>query len=364
MLMMMFCLMMVDAEWQMSNTGVFQPLRAREVIVRPDGAFYVKNFGDAQVRYFGADGELIKEIGRKGKGPGEFTYPVDIFFADGHLYVFDVLTVKISKFNKDGEFIDAVEAPSRGIELHKVANGWVYGDWGAFGRTDEKPVLYWSDPEFKTKKVLTEIEDAGWSQGTSITSDGTHTEATYSPLENRPKIAVSPDGKHVYFTSLGGFKIHVFDVGTGAKVRTIKRDEPRIPFDETWAEEQFMKKSEEDRQRHKFKKNYPEYFPPIRQFITAYDGTLVIDRWRGRPDKKNHPLALTPTGKEIDLKHNYKTYERIAGVHQGSAYVIIFNADDEEAGVAKCALADVDAFVEANPIKFDGSSGYSISISN
>lgn len=363
MFLMMFCMLMVDAEWQISNTGVFQPLAADEVVVRPDGAFYVKNFNDSQVRYFSAEGELLKEIGRKGKGPGEFTYPVDIYFADNHLYVFDVLTIQVSRFNKEGEYVDSVKVPGRGLELVRVKNGWVYGDWGDFFGTDS-PTVFWTDEQFKEKKALLKLDDAGWGKGSWVMSDGSKTTATYSPIENRPIIATSPDGSRVYVTSIKSFKIDVFDAISGKKINTIKRDEPRIPFDEEWAEEKFLETNAESRKKHKYKKNYPEYFPPFRELIVSYDGSLIIDRWRGRPDKNHHAVALSPDGKELKLNHDYETFDRIAGVHKEHAYVLIFNADDEEAGVAKCALAKVDAFIKANPIEFDGSSGYSISISN
>jgi len=365
MLVLMLCLSMLDAEWRTSDTGVFQPLRAREVVVRDDGAFYVRNFNDSQVRLFGADGELVKTIGRKGKGPGEFTYPSDIFYHGGRLYVFDILTIKVSIFEKDGEFIEAVTAPGRGLDLHFTPNGWVYGNWNEFGG-QEKPVVVLSDLQFGNEKTIVTLKDSGFSRGSRVMSDGTTTVAEYSPIDNLPIVKTSPKGDRIYLTDIDSFKITVFDSKSGEVVRTIRKEEPRVPFDEEWAEEKYeeMLEGRSNRRQYKFKKLFPEYFPAFRSLTVAYDGTLIIDRWRGRPDDNHHPIALSPEGEEVEMKHKYATYERLAGVHGDAAYVIIFNADEEEAGVAKCALKDVDQFVAENPIEFDGSSGYSISISN
>lgn len=359
----MFCMMMAGAEWQTSDTGVFQPLRANEVVVRPDGAFYVKCFNDSQVRYFSKDGKLVKIIGGKGKGPGEFTYPTDLYFDNNRLYVFDVLTTKISAFDLDGNYVDAVKVPNRGLQIHKVDGGWVYGDWGGIARETE-PAFFWVDESFKNKKTLAKLKDAGFSQGSMVWSDGSKTIATYAPIDNRPIIAVSPDKKRIYFSSIERFEVSVFDAATQEKITTLSRKEARIPFDEEWAEEKYKEARADDREKHNYKKNYPEYFPPMRRMIVAYDGTLVIDRWRGRPDDNHYPIGLAPDGKETKLKHKYATYLRLAGVHGDSAYIVIFNADDDEAGIAKCALKDADAFVEANPIEFEGGYGYSISISD
>ena len=365
MLILMFCLSMLDAEWRTTDTGVFQPLKVSEVVVRPDGAFYVRNFNDSQIRLFGADGELVKTIGRKGKGPGEFTYPSNIFYDNGRLYVFDILTVKINAFDKEGEFIEAVTAPNRGLDLHYTPNGWIFGNWNEFGLQD-KSELAWADLNFENQETLMKMEDGGFSQGSRVVSDGSTTVAEYAPIDNQPMVRVSPDGSRIYLTSIESFKITVFDSKTRKVVNTIQRDEPRIPFDEDWAEEKYkeMMEGRRNRDQVKFKKLFPEYFPPFRNLIVSYDGTLIVDRWRGRPDDNHYPLALTPEGKEIQMKHKYETYQRIAGVQGDAAYVLIFNTDDEEAGVARCSLKEVDEFVAANPIEFEGSAGYSISISN
>jgi hypothetical protein len=249
------------------------------------------------------------------------------------------------------------------LRLHKVENGWVYGDWGSIGRP-ETPTFYWADMEFKQKETLVSLQDGGFSKGSMVWSDGSKTIAEFSPIDNRPIIAISPDGKRIYFSSIETFKITVFDAATRKVIRTISREEPRIPFDEDWAEERYQDSISDDREKHDYKKNYPEYFPPMREMEVAYDGTLIIDRWRGRPDKNHYPIALSPEGEEVQLKHKYATYLRLAGVWKDKAYIFIFNEDDEEAGVARCALKDADAFVEANPIVFEGSAGYSISISD
>ncbi|MEO5797810.1 MAG: 6-bladed beta-propeller [Gemmatimonadales bacterium] len=64
------------------------------------GRVYVSDFQDPRIVVFAPDGRKLTIIGRKGKGPGEFTAPTGpVFGADGALYIRDL--EKVSRFSAD-----------------------------------------------------------------------------------------------------------------------------------------------------------------------------------------------------------------------------------------------------------------------
>ncbi len=132
---MIFCFLTIflldtDAAWRINETGVFKPLRTDEVIVRPDGHVYILNFNDAKIGHYDANGKQLGTIGSKGKGPGQFTYPMQFFYDQGKLYVSDIINASVSVFKQDGTFLERIRMPHRGLSLGNSPNGWIYGSWG------------------------------------------------------------------------------------------------------------------------------------------------------------------------------------------------------------------------------------------
>ena len=359
----MFLLMLLAAlDWKVTDTGVWQPLRPSEVLIGEAGQLYVLNFDDAEIGHYGSDGEKIGTIGRKGKGPGEFTFATGVFYDRGKIYVQDLLTQSISVFDKSGEYLRRFRIPVQGVEIERVHGGWVYGDWQGYSPEDPSARLYLADEEMKETREILTIPDRGTSEGSMVISDGSNVVARYSPITNKPRIGVSPDGKTVYLTDLALLEIDVIDVAKGKIVREIKHQQPRLPFDTDWADERFTSsRSPED--TYDYEKLYPDYFPVIREFRVMPDGTLMINRWRGRPGEEDYPIALDPQGQEVPVSMPWDVVERMVGLRDGYVYVTMYEVGDEEGWVARAPIADVAAFVEKHPIDPDAETSRSISIS-
>ncbi len=56
--------------------------RPFEIRLAADGTVYVLDWGDVCIRVFDANGKLLRQVGRKGQGPGEFDTPF-YFDVDG-----------------------------------------------------------------------------------------------------------------------------------------------------------------------------------------------------------------------------------------------------------------------------------------
>jgi sugar lactone lactonase YvrE len=58
-----------------------------------------------QVLIFGLDGSLIRVIGKRGAGPGEFNFPTAITLSNGRLYIVDAMNFRVQAVTPEGKFI-------------------------------------------------------------------------------------------------------------------------------------------------------------------------------------------------------------------------------------------------------------------
>ncbi len=343
------------------ETDVYQPVRFGEALASPEGHVYILNFDDAYINHFNFEGEKLDPIGGKGKGPGEFTYAVKIFFQGGKLYVFDLLNAQISVFQADGSFVKRFATPGRNVDIAKINGGWVYGDWRQFN-LQGPATLRMVDENFENPKELLTLAEAGQSQGLWVMSSDDKVEARFSPINTYPKMVASPDGAKVYLTDSQKFRVTI--IKPDGAMTVCERNDKRIPFDAEWADEQLAERKKANKHLPRIKTDYPEYFPAIRQFALAPDGSMVVDRWRGRPDDNHHLIAVNEAGEEQDMRYSWDLIERFVGTAKGHMFVTIYDPESELAGVARVPTAQAEAFVAKNPIEYDGSFSRSISISN
>jgi hypothetical protein len=78
-------------------------VRVSGVDIAADGRLVVTDGADPSAQLFTADGRLLKVLGRKGAGPGEFHVPQSPRFGpDGRIHVLDFRQNRISVFHPDG----------------------------------------------------------------------------------------------------------------------------------------------------------------------------------------------------------------------------------------------------------------------
>lgn len=80
--------------------------RPFEVRIGTDGLVYILDWGDTCIRIFDAKGKFVRQVGRKGQGPGEIDTPayLDVTPA-GEITILDSRNMRISRFAKDGTFL-------------------------------------------------------------------------------------------------------------------------------------------------------------------------------------------------------------------------------------------------------------------
>ncbi|MCX6560249.1 MAG: 6-bladed beta-propeller, partial [Candidatus Aminicenantes bacterium] len=76
-----------------------------EIRLGADGTVYVSDRGDVCIRVFDAKGKFIRQVGRKGQGPGDYDTP---FFIDvdgqGRIHVLDMRSQRVTRFDPIGKY--------------------------------------------------------------------------------------------------------------------------------------------------------------------------------------------------------------------------------------------------------------------
>lgn len=82
-----------------------------ELVVAPDGRIFTAHRMESLIRVHAADGRLIRTIGRKGAGPGEFDNIGTMGLLGDTLWVLDFGTYRFNFFSLDGEFLHSRRIP-------------------------------------------------------------------------------------------------------------------------------------------------------------------------------------------------------------------------------------------------------------
>ncbi|CAM2005467.1 6-bladed beta-propeller [Acanthopleuribacter pedis] len=357
----LFLVLLLGPITEYRETDVYQPLMVSEVQLAKNGNLFILSFPEAKIHMYAADGRLQRRIGGKGQGPGEFTYPTQIWTENNQLYVFDIHSAEISLFSQDGSFVKRWKAPDRNLILEKVHNGWVYGNWNGFLPEETAPTLTWANETFSKRKALAKPAHPGTRSGLSTWYNGDQREGRFNPIQNQPIMVVSGDKTRVYLSHTDRFQIDVYELNDFKKEASIKRHEKHVPFDTEWADLNFKRMTDDPNLKNvTWSKNYPKTFPIIRSLQLSSEGLLIVDRWRGKPEAANHYLTLKPSGEVVDVTWNGALLVRMVGIRGDHAYLTAWDHETEEAYLVKVPKSEAAAYVAANPIHYTGPRGRNI----
>jgi hypothetical protein len=102
-----------------------QPLPRGEVVV-------VDNRG-GRVALFDGDGRWVRDIGRRGGGPGEYRTPISVWLAGDELLLWDIVPRRLSRYSLAGDFVDSetLAWKRNAAPLRALGGSWVdEREWG------------------------------------------------------------------------------------------------------------------------------------------------------------------------------------------------------------------------------------------
>lgn len=295
----------------------------KDLAIGPDSALYVAQAMVPAVTVFSLDGQVLRRIGRAGRGPGDIE-----FAATGVGWIGDTLWVadlnRIQLFTNDERVPDEVVQFAQGVpeEGSRLIPGRMLADGTLIGRRRTTSMRAWSSRGANLGLALRRLSRSGevvdtiatieWP-GNSVEHDedtglppGQHPLRDFHPIGLREYLtALKPDGSAI--VRIG--KVHedttppTFDLLTISirgdtllhrsieyEPRTITSAMERRLADEyagwragdysppSWGPE--LAETTRNRRRRAARRDFwvPEYHPPVRQIVAGTDGTIWLLR--------------------------------------------------------------------------------------
>lgn len=215
--------------------------RPQRFIVDQNEIIYVMDYQDQSIKVFDPNGEYIRSIGKKGEGPGEFTFVGHLtVLLDGRLLVMDSEARRISLFNSDGKYIESHHWTERPGRLNYATDSTclltVYtfeGDKPLEGRR-----LFVKEFDFQGNEIRSfgefKIEESKIHtvrRGKAVISM-----AIYTPYSPHSIFAADPVRKYLYHCVNDQYMLEVYDKD-GRVIRRFDRPYEPLPFTSKDAEE-------------------------------------------------------------------------------------------------------------------------------
>jgi hypothetical protein len=224
--------------WRITDeSGQFYFKYAAQLQTAGDGSLFIAD--ENELLHFAADGEFIRNLYKKGEGPGEISSSFSYFVRGTELLIWDSSKRKLWSIDFDGELRAEFKVPNAGYT----------GFLGA--RKDDFVFTKLESPRPAEKKGLMDLP-----QNIFLTSmDGTNERPIFtfyfkgfvSPQGSRswtPPISVlTPDGKYIIGSHDTVYAIQVVDIESGKLIRMFNRRYPRIKHKEDDFERQFNAKT-------------------------------------------------------------------------------------------------------------------------
>ena len=264
---------------------------------------------------------LKKKFGKRGEGPQEFVFQIDIAINVQTSNILVLSTGKLSFFTKDGEFVKVLKYLPKYGKFTPV-NGKFIG--GGSRNTPEytgvtlnffdrelnfqKEIYYLGIPRYKDKRLF-----------------------LYTPWDFH-----TYNGK-VFLAAEADFKINVFD-DTGKELTVITHDYERVKVTDELRNRflNWVKKYRPPNYYDFFKRyiKFPDYFPAVLQ-MRVDDGKIYVLTYKEKGDGTCEFVVFDTNGKFV--KQVYVPFEKSDPVHvmpftvsQGKLYQLVDNEETEE----------------------------------
>lgn len=273
----------------------------------PDGGVIVVDRTSSSMKFFAADGTLIKRVGRKGRGPGEFEHVSHLMRCGDSLFVFD--SGRYSVYSPDGVLHRQfrVVGPAAGDHPYRTAcNGQGVLLSYAYDRLTDLPpksgVTRKQVPYWLSRADGTLIATVGqfWSSERWASVTSTISGTGPLPLGKQPVVAVGRS--RAYIGLADTFAIDVYNLD-GRRISRIQLDQPARPS--TAADiERFklldtMGRSPSDNFRTVEEwtiMRFPKQLPAYSAMIVDRDDNLWVQIFPSSRDTHATWVGFSPTG--------------------------------------------------------------------
>ncbi len=176
--------------------------RTTAIAVSPSGLIAVADDGEGNVKVYGPDGALVRVLGRRGSGPGEFRMPTALAFLDSStIVVADDVRSKLVFIAVEGQLLHEEPLPSRRVGgIVRVENGLVLAGYARADGDTGLSLLTATDLSGRRPEVFGPIPASYWRHGPLLAGPG----LVAGPSEVAPYYATWRFANEVWHVPSGG----------------------------------------------------------------------------------------------------------------------------------------------------------------
>lgn len=256
---------------------------------------------DAAIHIYSLPGfKHITTFGKRGDGPGEFAFDIDIVINVQTRHILVETAAKLSCFTKNGVFVKDVKHLPAHRKFRPLAGGYV-GKSGPHTDGYRVMALNLFDADLKKGKEIFRMRFSKLKQKRLFL----HTPSDYHVYKDRVYLAAAPEPK-----------IHVFGA-EGESLGTLTFDYKRIKVTGAHIDSFFnWVKKYRPRRLYEFLKRqtkFPDYFPAVLEMRVTDDSIYILTY--GEKDGRSEFVVLDLKGKQV--KRLFVPFERSDPVHVG-----------------------------------------------
>lgn len=214
--------------------------RIRSLVADAEGNIYVADNLAHEIRVFAPEGRHLRNIGRRGAGPGEFGDLYALAWLDGDLAAMDPRNARISILSPQGEWVDAVRhfpitGPPSLIRLHPLGR---YGFYAPIVDVERQALPFVRITPTGPGDTIPAPRRPEGTRQTGVVCHRPDGGITGVSLPQAPGIvyAFPPPGGAVAVSWTEAYRIALIDP-RGDTLRVVTRERPPLPYtDELWEE--------------------------------------------------------------------------------------------------------------------------------
>jgi hypothetical protein len=298
------------------GTGPYEFHRIKAIIRRGDGAIVVANGGTLEIRLFDSNGKIIRSIGGKGAGPGEFqAFSQLVVLERDSLLVSDELQRRYSVFGPDGKHARTViltPPPGRVRADFKLIlrNGGMFaGSLDIAPSQPRKEAYYSTQHLFSYNADGTAGKDVGtfgvWEHVIHATTPQFGGVAYYDLAFGRTT-TLAAHGNRILAGDGSGFELRYYSP-TGSLQEILRAAEPReeVTQQDRDGYRQLLMLTARPEQKTAMEKlademPYPREIPSFRRFVVAAGGRIWVQRYLRSSTKTDIWVVLEADGRFVD----------------------------------------------------------------
>jgi hypothetical protein len=268
-----------------------------DIAVDKDGNIYLLDIRQGQIRAFDKNGGYLRSIGRKGQGPGEFQFPVQILVSpQQELVVCDLMQRRVLFFSLDGTFKRSVPTWRQGTltRLLVDSEGDIIAELVLRGEKRGTALMKFDSSfnelftvAFKERKKLPLLEDIS---PRIVWSVSVNDEIIWGDSDEYEINVLSQEGM-ILKKILKSFKPEKIVEANYREAIKSKFGEKPIPLD--------------------FEQRLPEYYPAFRFIGTDNEGRIFVSTYEKANDGHGYTVDVFSRESEYIARISLKTQPRI-----------------------------------------------------